>query len=39
MLVNKRPCSNDIEIGVLEEKKVHFVHTVIESSFSPIKAK
>ena len=39
MLVNERPCADDIEMWVLEEKKVHFVDSVIESYSRPIKAK
>ena len=39
MLVKKRPCANDIEMWVLEEKKYIFVNRVIESYSRPIKAK
>ena len=42
MLVNKRPatsCANDIEMCVLEEKKIIFVNRVTEFFSRPIKAK
>ena len=39
MLVNKRPCADDIDMWVLEDKKVYFVDSVIESYSRPIKVK